>query len=107
MDKWSYFIIKPVINLILILLISYSAHSQTEKDKTVYIEYNENMIIKDSKSKISLSFSIYNSFDKEVNTYNFKINNLIKGFKTSLFKELRDTIVLNTRNKITKAKRLF
>lgn len=82
----------------LLIFFTYSITYSQSKD-TLYIKYDKNMIINDYQSKISLSFSIKSS-DKKINTYNFKIDNLDKDFKTPLFKELRDTIIIKKNNEI-------
>lgn len=91
---------KTVNNLLFLLLFCSYAYGQNN-NKTIYIKYQEDMFIKNIDSKISLSFSLFNTFEKKkVNTYNFYIDNLVKNFKTSPFKELRDTIQINDDIKI-------
>ncbi len=99
---------KTTINILLLFLVCFSSYCQSNKNDTIYILFEESMVIKDYNSKISLSFSFKN---KKVNTYNFKVDNLIKGFKTPIFKDLNDTLKIskkklkiNTLKKLSKIK---
>ncbi len=81
------------------LFIICSFYVNSQEQNSIFIQYDESMVIREIDSKITISFSI-NSDDKKVNTYNFKIDNLNNQFKNVPFLELRDSISIKNKTRI-------
>ncbi|MBT8260435.1 MAG: hypothetical protein KJN82_03910, partial [Bacteroidia bacterium] len=96
--------IAPFILLILFLFTTYcESHAQNKSDNKIYIEYNENMFINESKLvdgqvKIEFSFNVSSKYDTKSTRYNFILNNMlvddegVTRFEGLRFKDINDTI---------------
>ncbi len=85
-------------NKLFVIILFMVKFSFSQENRSVYLMFNDDMIISEFGDEVTLKFTL-NSHDSKPNTYNFKIHNLVEGFKLAKFNEIKNPILLDSINK--------